>query len=127
MDDVLRNQIRRYIEMAEEDLQAAGFLIGQGFYRAAINRSYYACFQMINGALLSQDIDPERTRKKEILSAFKTIFTFDSQMIEPEYCRAYEQIEQLKQAGDRVNGDPPTREEADWAHREAQRFVERLK
>lgn len=127
MSDVLKTQIRRHIDMALEDLQAADFLLGKSMYRAAINRAFYACFQMVNGALLSQDIDPERTKKKYLLSAFKTVFTFDNQYIEAEYCQIYERLQSLRRDDEKAVGQPPTREDAEWACREARRFVDRLK
>ncbi|MBI4714624.1 MAG: HEPN domain-containing protein [Nitrospirae bacterium] len=127
MDRTIQNQIRRHIEMAEEDLRAADLLLEKDYFRAAVNRSFYACFQMVNGALLSQDIDPDRTRKRDLLSAFRTIFTFDNALIEPEYCEAYARLQALRRGGEKGNGPPPTREEAEWACREARRFVERLK
>jgi uncharacterized protein (UPF0332 family) len=127
VDSRLRDQIRRYIDMADEDLLAAGLLLEKRLYRASVNRSFYACYQMVNGALISQSIDPERTKKKNLLSAFKTIFTFDSQLIEPEYCRVFEQLQHMRRSGEKADAVPHTQEDAEWAFREAKRFVERLK
>ncbi len=127
LDTKTKELIRRYIVMSEEDLAAVPLLLESGFYRAAINRSYYACYHMVSGALLSQGVHSKFVRKKNLNFIFRTIFTFDNNLLEKEYILLYENLQRMRREGEKGDGPVFTREEAEKAYQDAQAFVARIR
>ncbi len=127
LDEKTRELIKHCITMADEDLAAVPLLLENGFNRAAINRSYYACYHMVSGALLSQGVHPRFVRKKNLNFIFRTIFTFDNKLLEKEYILLYENLQRMRREGERADGPDFTREEAEKAYQDALAFVARIK
>ena len=68
MEESVRTYARLRLERAREDLATARDNIGQGYFRAAVNRAYYAVFHRASAALFSQGI--QRSKHSGIESAF---------------------------------------------------------
>lgn len=127
LDDKTRSLIKRYIQMSDEDLASVPLLMEKGFYRAAVNRAFYSCYHMVNGALLSQGVDSRYLNKKKQNFVFRTIFTFDNPFIEREYVHLYEGLQKLRRAVEKGDTDVVMLEVAEKAYQDAQQFVERLR
>ncbi len=127
MDENTRSRIKAFIKIAREDLSASKELLDKGFYRASINRAFYACYHMINAALLSQGVDPAHMQKKKDLTfVFKTIFTFDNNFIDKSATKNYDRLRELRREVERDPFVEITKEEANKSYEYAKDFMEKL-
>lgn len=123
MEEPVRAYARLRLERAREDLATARDNMGQGYFRAAVNRAYYAVFHMASAALFSQGI--QRSKHSGIEAAFSQ-FLVKSGQIEAEFSRFYQQARRQREAadyGDIVDVDEAT---ARQTVKNAERFVDRL-
>lgn len=123
MEESVRAYARLRLERAREDLATARDNIGQGYFRAAVNRAYYAVFHMASAALFSQGI--QRSKHSGIESAFSQ-FLVKPGYIEPEFSRFYQQARRQREEADyaeMVNIDQTT---AQQTVTNAERFVSRV-
>lgn len=123
MEESVRAYARLRLERAREDLATARDNIGQGYFRAAVNRAYYAVFHMASAALFSQGI--QRSKHSGIESAFSQ-FLVKPGHIEPEFSRVYQQARRQREEADyaeMVNIDQTT---AQQTVTNAERFVSRV-
>lgn len=127
MDEKIRLRIKAYITKAQEDLGASKLLLDNGYYKASVNRAFYACYHVVNAALLSQGVDPNLVKKKKDADfAFKTIFTFDNKFLDKATTKNYDRIRELRRE---VEKDPfvmITKEEATQSYEHARDFVDKL-
>ncbi len=89
--------VRYRIERANETLLEAGILIENGFYNAAVNRLYYACYYSVIALLVKQKI------KAQTHAGVKQMFGLHfiiSGKISPKLGRFYNQL-----FNDRITGD----------------------
>ena len=54
MEESIRAYAQLRLERAREDLATARDNIGHGYFRAAVNRAYYAVFHMLNCFIVSE-------------------------------------------------------------------------
>lgn len=123
MEEPIRAYARLRLERAREDLATAGDNIEQGYFRAAVNRAYYAVFHMASAALFSQGI--QRSKHSGIEAAFSQ-FLVKSGQIEVEFSRFYQQARRQREEADYadlVNIDEAT---ARQTLLNVNRFVDRL-
>ena len=123
MEESVRAYARLRLERAREDLATAHDNIGQGYFRAAVNRAYYAVFHMASAALFSQGI--QRSKHSGIESAFSQ-FLVKPGHIEPEFSRFYQQARRQREEADyaeMVNIDQTT---AQQTVTNAEQFVDRV-
>ena len=123
MEESIRAYARLRLERAREDLATARDNIRHGYFRAAVNRAYYAVFHMASAALFSQGI--QRNKHSGIESAFSQ-FLVKPGHIEPEFSRLYQQARRQREEADyaeMVNIDHTT---AQQTVTNAEQFVDRV-
>ncbi len=120
--DRIEAYARLRLERAREDLDTAHLNIHNGYFRAAINRSYYAVFYMASAALFSQSI--QRAKHSGIESAFGQ-YLIKTGHIEPEFSRIYKRARLHREEADYAETliDEPT---ARQILTESERFVARM-
>jgi uncharacterized protein (UPF0332 family) len=84
MSDDLRDDLERYMERAQLELQAVDLNLQKGFYAVAVSRAYYAMFYAATALLKSNNI--ERSKHTGVISAFGQYFVKNG-LIEAEYAK----------------------------------------
>ena len=92
-EDYLRERLSR----AYEDIDDARRSLGEGSYRLALNRAYYAVFHMATAALAL--LGQERRRHSAVESAFHE-YLIKPGFIEPEYGQFYGEARQWRERAD---------------------------
>jgi uncharacterized protein (UPF0332 family) len=78
--------------MEEADYNAKG-----GYYNAAVNRLYYACFYVASALMLSENIDASTHNGIKAMLGLKYVKTGK---IDSKYGRIYQQLFENRQSGD---------------------------
>ncbi len=123
MDEATLAIVRIRVERADEELRAARELIGDGLYRIACSRAYYAAFLMTTAALLTLDV--ARTKHSGVEAAFHESFIKGGR-IEAEYGRLYTLLRKTREDSDYNDRAVATEEMARQRLADAERFVARL-
>ncbi len=89
--------IKYRIERSKETLSEANTLIQNGFYNAAINRLYYACYYSVNALLVKNRIQAQT--HGGVKQMFGLHFIVNGK-VPPNYGRFYNQL-----FNDRLTGD----------------------
>ncbi len=98
-------------------------LIGEGAYRIATSRLYYAIFTLATAALLSQDV--LRHKHAGVLAAFNE-FLVKPGLIEPEFGRIFHEAFKARQEADYSDSAEFREEDARRMLRDAEQFGRRL-
>jgi uncharacterized protein (UPF0332 family) len=85
------------LQRAKETLKEAETMIEKGFYNAAVNRYYYACYYAVIALLLKNDIMPQTHQGVKQMFALHFIRTG---IIDNKYSQFYSQL-----FNDRISGD----------------------
>ena len=123
MDEATLAIVRIRVERADEELRAARELIGDGLYRIACSRAYYAAFLMTTAALLTLDV--ARAKHSGVEAAFHESFVKGGR-IEAEYGRLYTLLRKTREDSDYNDRAVATEEMARQRLADAGRFVVRL-
>ena len=123
MDEATLAIVRIRVERADEELRAARELIGDGLYRIACSRAYYAAFLMTTAALLTLDV--ARAKHSGVEAAFHESFVKGGR-IEAEYGRLYTLLRKTREDSDYNDRAVATEEMARQRLADAERFVVRL-
>lgn len=123
MEERVQAYARLRLERAREDLTTARHNVEQGYFRAAVNRAYYAVFHMASAALFSQGI--QRSKHSGIEAAFSQ-FLVKSGQIEVEFSRFYQQARRQREEADYADLVTIDEATAQQTVTSAERFVDRL-
>jgi uncharacterized protein (UPF0332 family) len=124
MDDAQRVIVRIRLEKCDQDLKYARLLLAEGAYRIAISRAYYAIFVLTTAVLLTLDIS--RSKHSGVIGAFNQ-FLVKPGLIEDEYGKILVRAFKARTEADYSDSTEFTREKAQQAIKDAERFAERLK
>ena len=115
---------KRYIENAEERLEAAGYLLNGGFYNDAVSRAYYSMFYSARALLSLKEIYPKA--HKGVISNFGLEFVKKG-FVEDIYGRALSHAKDRREVADYDIEKDIGKEEAESIVEDADRFLERIK
>ena len=121
MEEPVRAYAHLRLTRAREDLDAARANIANGYYRAAVSRSYYAVFYMASAALFSQSI--QRSKHSGLEAAFNQYLVKPGQ-IEPEFSRLYQIVRRQREEADYAEEPLIDEAAARQALNDAEMFVE---
>ena len=114
----------RYIENAEEKLEAAEYLLQGGFYNDAASRAYYSMFYAARALLSLKEIYPKA--HKGVISKFGLEFVKKG-FVEDVYGRALTHAKDRREVADYDIDKAISKEEAESIVEDADRFLERIK
>lgn len=123
MNPVFAEQIKLYMQQAQEMLLVAAHNLHDGFYSSSVNRSYYAVFYAANAILATQQL--ARKQHSGILSAFRLHFIKPG-LIEPAYSDIYGRLFDDRNTSDYQLFSPITHQLAEVDLADAQAFVTRI-
>jgi len=72
------SQIENYLNLAQEELEAAELLLENDHYRALISRAYYAIYYATQAVLISEDINT--STNKGLIKLFRLHFIKTSKL-----------------------------------------------
>ncbi len=116
-------EIKLYMQRANETIKVAAHNLRDGFYTASVNRSYYAVFYGVSALLLTQGIS--RRKHHGVISAFRQHFVKPG-MIVREYSDIYGRLLDHREIGDYELFSVIDSQQAENDLSDAQRFVKRL-
>jgi len=114
----------KYIENAEEKLEAAEYLLEGGFYNDAASRAYYSMFYSARALLSTKEIYPKR--HKGVISKFGLEFVKKG-FVEDVYGRALSYAKDRREVADYDIEKNIGKEEAEAIVEDAEMFLERIK
>jgi len=115
---------KRYIENAEEKLEAAEYLFKGGFYNDAVSRAYYSLFYSAKALLSLKEIYPKA--HKGVISNFGLEFVKKG-FVEDVYGRAFSHAKDRREVADYDIEKNISKEEAESIVEDAEKFLERIK
>lgn len=124
MDEKDKNLICRRLAKAKIELAAAKALLAANFYGVAAARAYYAIFNATTAALVTVSI--ERSHKHSAVQAAFNQYLVKPGLIEPEYAAIFATVRKRREDSDYGEEVSMTKEEAEQAVVNAEKFVARL-
>ena len=115
--------IRKFIALANEELDTAELLVNAGRYRLCLSRSYYAMYYMSQALLLSEGF--ESSTHKGLLKLLGLHFVKTGK-ISNDLAKSLASAYDDRQMSDYNVRFEPTKEEALEAIAEARRFIESI-
>ena len=115
---------KKYIENAEEKLEAAEYLLRGGFYNDAASRAYYSMFYSARALLSLKEIYPKA--HKGVISKFGLEFVKKG-FVEDVYGRALSHAKDRREVADYDIEKNIGEEEAEAIVEDAEKFLERIK
>ena len=122
-EDIVRQEIRLYIERAWEMLDVARLNQSEGYPDSAINRAYYAIFYAANALLVTEGLG--RSKHSGVISSFRERFVKPG-IIETEYSRIYGRVMDDRHTSDYEVELPVEAQVAEKDMADARLFVERI-
>jgi uncharacterized protein (UPF0332 family) len=122
-DDIARQEIRLYMEHAQEMLDVAALNLSEGYPDSAVNRAYYAIFYAANALLVTEGLS--RSKHSGVVALFRERFV-KTGLIESEYSRIYGRVMDDRHASDYEIEVPIEPQVAERDLAEARLFVERI-
>lgn len=123
MSDDVREELERYMEREQLELQAVALNLQKGFYAVAVSRAYYAMFYAATALLKSKHI--ERSKHTGVISTFGQYFV-KSGLIEAEFAKMLTQAFDSRNDTDYDLMLMPDEEFAQAELNDAKRFVKRI-
>ena len=93
----LADLIAYRLQRSDETLHEADYIAEGGYYNAAVNRLYYACYYCSSGLMLAKNLDETSHKGIKSLLGLKFITTG---LLDPKYGRIYQQLFENRQSGD---------------------------
>jgi uncharacterized protein (UPF0332 family) len=121
METSQSEEIKLYIENAQEMLDVARLMLANDFYTSAINRAYYAIFYAANALLATKDVS--QSKHSGVIGAFRQHFV-KSGLIAPQYSKIYGRAMEDRHESDYDLEAPITKEDAEENIIGAEKFVE---
>jgi uncharacterized protein (UPF0332 family) len=98
-------------------------MMEKGFFNAAVNRLYYACFYAVSSLLLTRNLVSSKHRG--VLSLFNQNFVKPA-IVNNKWGRFYKDLYENRQHGDYVDFTTFDKEEVENLFREGTEFVEMI-
>ncbi|MCL6559792.1 MAG: HEPN domain-containing protein [Firmicutes bacterium] len=125
MDGLKQEDLARYrIESAEERLVAAKILMEKNLFKDAISRAYYSIFQATRAVLATKKLDAHK--HSGVISFFNQHFV-KSGIFSREFSKILKSARDLREAGDYDDFYLVTKEEAQLAIDNAEKFIKGVK
>lgn len=125
MDGLKQKDLARYrIESAEERLTAAKVLMEKNLFKDAISRAYYSIFQATRAVLATEKLDAHK--HSGVISFFNKHFV-KTGIFSREYSKILKSARDLREAGDYDDFYIVTKEEAQSAINNAEKFIKGVK
>lgn len=115
---------KKYIENAEEKLEAAIYLFEGGFYNDSASRAYYSMFYSARALLSLKELYPKA--HKGVISNFGLEFVKKG-FVEVVYGRALSHAKDRREVADYDIEKNISKEEAESIVEDAEKFLERIK
>ena len=115
---------KKYIENAEEKLEAAVYLLEGGFYNDAASRAYYSMFYSARALLSLKEIYPKA--HKGVILKFGLEFVKKG-FVEEVYGRALSHAKDRREVADYDIEKDIREEEAEFIVEDAEKFLVRIK
>jgi uncharacterized protein (UPF0332 family) len=115
---------KKYIENAEEKLEAAEYLLEGGFYNDAVSRAYYSMFYSAKALLSLKEIYPKA--HKGLITKFGLEFVKKG-FVEEVYGRALSHAKDRREVADYDIEKNISEEEAESIVEDAEKFLVRIK
>lgn len=117
-------EVEDLLAAAEEALEAARVLVGQGFYPDAVSRAYYAMLHAARAALASRDIAAKT--HGGALRRIREVFV-EPRLLPAEVTTAFGRAMELRALADYSAALRPGRKDAETVLRDAERFIEAVR
>ena len=85
------------LQRSNETLKEADYNAEGGYYNAAVNRLYYACYYSASALMVSNNLEASSHKGIKSMLGLKFITTG---RLEPKYGRIYQQLFENRQSGD---------------------------
>jgi len=121
---MLKEEVIREVEVAEEELSSAYLLFENKKYRDAISRAYYSMFHAARALLLMKDVIPRK--HSGVVSMFGLHFVKEG-IVDEVYGKALTKAFELRTKADYNVFYSPSREEAEEILEDAEKFLEKAK
>ncbi len=107
-------------ERARETMKEARLMIDSGFFNAAVNRLYYACFYAVSAILLTKNLVSSKHRG--VLALFNQNFV-KPQIVDSKWGRFYKELYENRQHGDYIDFKAFDKDEVEDSYREGNEFI----
>lgn len=97
MEESQKQEIRLYIENADEMLEVAQVMLNNDFYTSTVNRAYYAIFYAANAMLITKGLASKK--HSGVISFFRQYFV-KTNIISSHYSNIYGRVMGSRQASD---------------------------
>ena len=98
LDEQSRADLVRYrIERADETLKEAGLLAKEGYYNAAFNRLYYACFYAVQALLVKNGIQTSTHAGVKTMLGLQFV---SKGLLEKEQGKTFSRLFEIRHSGD---------------------------
>ena len=125
LDEQSRNDLMRYrIERADETLQEAGLLAKEGYYNAAFNRLYYACFYAALALLVKHGIT---TSTHVGVKTMLGLHFVSKGLLDKEQGKTFSRLFEIRHSGDYDDFVYCDKEMTDEYTPQAEAFIQRIK
>lgn len=116
------DKIRKLFLIIDEDMNSIPFLIEHNMVRFAINRGYYAVFNLINAMLISSGEFPDQLRHRQIAKLFE-----EKLSDEPDTIAMYKYLAQKRREADRNENSAFTVSDAMECYKSAKKLYAIIK
>jgi uncharacterized protein (UPF0332 family) len=125
LDEQSRNDLVKYrVERADETLKEARLLAKEGYYNAAFNRLYYACFYASLALLVKNGIS---TSTHAGVKTMLGLHFVSKGLLEKEHGKTYSRLFEIRHSGDYDDFVYCDKEMADEYTPLAEAFIQRIK
>ncbi len=98
LDEQSRADLVKYrIDRANETMKEAALLAKEGYYNAAVNRLYYACFYAVQALLVKNYITTESHSGAKTMLALHFV---SKGLIDKEYGKTFSRLFEIRHSGD---------------------------
>lgn len=98
LDDITRNELVRYrLSRAADTFKEAEYNADGGFFNAAVNRLYYACYYAASALMLMNGLEASTHAGIKTMLGLKFVRTG---RLDAKYGRIYQQLFENRQSGD---------------------------
>ncbi len=125
LDAQSRSDLVKYrIERADETMREAGLLAKEGYYNAAFNRMYYACFYAALALLVKNGIS---TSSHAGVKSMLGLHFVSKGLLEKEYGKTFSRLFEIRHSGDYDDFVYCDKEMTDEYTPLAEAFIQRIK
>ncbi len=125
LDDQSRESLIRYrLDRAFETMQEAALLAKEGFYNAALNRLYYACFYAAMALLVAHGITASTHAGVKTMLGLHFV---SNGLLDKEHGKTFSRLFEIRHSGDYDDFVYCDREMIDDFTPKAQAFIDRIK